>query len=52
MRDEAGWVFFDRGVVEAAVVLQHATGRPVRDMLRSSGRYHTNVFPTPSRPEI
>ncbi len=24
-----GWVFFDRGLVDAAVALQHATGRAV-----------------------
>lgn len=49
--DETGWVFFDRGLVDAAVALQHATGQ-VADMLAPYGRYHQRVFLTPPWPEI
>ncbi len=30
--DKTEWVFFDRGLVDAAVALQHATGQPARDI--------------------
>ena len=47
-----GWVFFDRGLVDAAVALEYATGRPARDVLASYDRYHQTVFLTPPWPEI
>ncbi|MGB3472067.1 MAG: AAA family ATPase [Erythrobacter sp.] len=49
---ENGWVFFDRGLVDAAVALQHATGRSFHDTLASFERYHERVFLTPPWPEI
>ena len=52
MANAAGWVFFDRGLVDAAVALEHATGRPARDVLASHARYHQTVFLTPPWPEI
>lgn len=52
MADKAGWVFFDRGLVDAAVALEHATGRPARNLLASFDRYHRKVFLTPPWPEI
>jgi predicted ATPase len=48
----AGWIFFDRGVVDAASALQHATGEPVLEILGRTHRYHPRVFFTPPWPEI
>lgn len=49
---ENGWVFFDRGLVDAAVALQHATGRSIHDTLAPFEPYHERVFLTPPWPEI
>ena len=42
-----GWVFFDRGLVDAAAGLQHLTGEQVLSALRQSNRYHRRVFLAP-----
>jgi predicted ATPase len=47
-----GWVFFDRGLVDAAVALEHATGHSAVTILAQSRRYHRQVFMTPPWPEI
>ena len=47
-----GWVFFDRGLIDAAAGLQYVTGRPVLEPLRTTHRYHRRVFLTPPWPEI
>jgi len=47
-----GWVFFDRGLIDAAAGLQHLTGEPVLAALSRSHRYHRRVFLTPPWPEI
>jgi predicted ATPase len=47
-----GWVFFDRGLVDAAVALQHATCESAVAILEESRRYHLRVFMTPPWPEI
>jgi predicted ATPase len=47
-----GWVFFDRGLIDAAAGLQHLTGEPVLAALGQSHRYHRGVFLTPPWPEI
>jgi predicted ATPase len=49
-----GWVFFDRGLIDAAAALQHVTGEPAleRLRLRDQDRYHRRVFLTPPWPEI
>jgi predicted ATPase len=47
-----GWVFFDRGVIDAAANLQFLTGEPVLATLGQSHRYHRRVFLTPPWPEI
>lgn len=47
-----GWVFFDRGLVDAAVALQHAVGRPAAHTLDGTDRYHRLVFLVPPWPEI
>lgn len=47
-----GWVFFDRGLIDAAAGLQHLTGEPVAAELGATHRYHRKVFLTPPWPEI
>ena len=48
----AGWVFFDRGLVDAAVALDHATGEETARRIMMQHRYHRTVFLTPPWPEI
>ena len=54
-RDKAakvsGVVFFDRGLIDAATALEHATGKPFL-LKYSSKRYNQRVFVTPPWPEI
>jgi len=45
-----GWVFFDRGIVDATVALQHATTEAVFPVPRD--RYHHKVFLVPPWQEI
>ena len=47
-----GWVFFDRGLIDAAAALEHATGEPVLSHLGQLHRYHRRVFLAPPWPEI
>jgi predicted ATPase len=47
-----GWVFFDRGLVDAASGLQHVTGEQVLGPLGQPYRYHRCVFLVPPWPEI
>ena len=47
-----GWVFFDRGLIDAAAALQHLTGEPALGMLGARHRYHQHVFIAPPWPEI
>jgi predicted ATPase len=48
----SGWVFFDRGLIDAAAALQHLTREPALDRLGSRHRYHRRVFLAPPWPEI
>lgn len=48
----AGWVFFDRGLIDAASALEHLTGKPSLTILAQANRYHRHVFLTPPWPEI
>jgi predicted ATPase len=49
----ANWVFFDRGLIDAFVALQHVSGKPVLAPLVDRVRpYHRLVFLTPPWPEI
>ncbi|GLQ53098.1 AAA family ATPase [Devosia nitrariae] len=50
--DLPGWVFFDRGLIDAAAGLAHLTGEPALDAFRSSHRNNRLVFLTPPWPEI
>jgi predicted ATPase len=47
-----GWVFFDRGLIDAAAALEHATGEPALETVGRAHRYHRRVFLTPPWPEI
>lgn len=49
---QPGWAFFDRGIVDAASSLQHATGEPLQEELIATNRYHERVFLTPPWSEI
>ena len=42
-----GWVFFDRGLIDAAAALEHVTGKPVLTALGQANRYHRRVFLAP-----
>jgi predicted ATPase len=47
-----GWVFFDRGLVDAAVALEHLTGELVVETQGRLHRYNRRVFLAPPWPEI
>jgi predicted ATPase len=47
-----GWVFFDRGLIDAAAGLQYLTGEAVLEPLSQTHRYHHRVFLAPPWPEI
>ena len=48
----SGWVFFDRGLVDAASALEDLTGEPALAELGALHRYHRRVFMAPPWPEI
>ena len=50
--DPEQWVFFDRGLVDAASALSSLTDEPVAKYLTKQPRYHDVVFLTPPWPEI
>jgi predicted ATPase len=47
-----GWIFFDRGLIDAAAGLQHLTGESVLASLGQTYRYCKLAFLTPPWPEI
>ena len=47
----ANWIFFDRGVIDAASALQHLTGEPMSAILGQTSSYNRNVFLAPPWPE-
>lgn len=47
-----GWVFFDRGLIDAASALEAETGERVLNDLARQHRYHRQVFLAPPWPEI
>lgn len=52
-RAASGWVFFDRGLVDARLALHHLTGEPVSASLaRDASGFDRQVFLTPPWPEI
>jgi len=48
----SGWVFFDRGLLDAASALQHMTGENILATLGRIHRYHHRIFLAPPWPEI
>ena len=46
------WVFFDRGLIDAASALSNLTNEPIVKYLTGIPRYHNTVFLTPPWPEI
>jgi predicted ATPase len=50
--DTGSWVFFDRGLIDAASALEAMTGKPVLGPLTEAHRYHGRVFLAPPWPEI
>lgn len=48
----SGWVFFDRGLIDAASALETLTGEQVLGKLAALNRYHRRVFMAPPWPEI
>jgi len=51
-RQKGRWVFFDRGLIDASVALQHLTGEPALEVLQQSHRFYRRVFLAPPWPEI
>lgn len=51
-RTFSGWVFFDRGLIDAASALETLTGDEVLGELAALHRYHRRVFMAPPWPEI
>jgi predicted ATPase len=47
-----GWVFFDRGLIDAAAALQHLTGEPALATFAAEHRYNHRVFIAPPWPEL
>ena len=47
-----GWVFFDRGLIDAATALEHMTCKPVLTALGQANRYHRRMFLAPPWLEI
>src|ERR1700726_1784575 len=47
-----GWVFFDRGLIDAAAALEHMTGKLMLTALGQANRYYRRVFLAPPWPEI
>lgn len=52
MQHHPGFVFFDRGLIDAAVALDAEGGEPVLPALAAAHRYNRQVFLTPPWPEI
>ena len=50
--DSDGWIFFDRGFVDAMSALSQITGDPLPDCLYNGHHYHPRVFLTPPWLEI
>lgn len=46
-----GWVFFDRGLIDAAVALEHSSGEPAATTI-AGHPFHRGVFLTPPWPDI
>ncbi len=47
-----GWVFLDRGLIDAAAAIAHVAGERMDDLLREAVKFHRRVFFAPPWPEI
>lgn len=52
VNDAKGWIFFDRGQIDAAVALEHATGELAAKTLAGTERFYRQVFLAPPWAEI
>lgn len=52
VQDDGSWVFFDRGLIDAAVALEHAAGISLSDSLAGAAPFHRTVFMAPPWPEL
>ncbi|MHA3914198.1 AAA family ATPase [Halovulum sp. GXIMD14793] len=52
LADFSGTVFFDRGLIDAAIALHHAAGVPVQRTLGDRRPYNDPVFLAPPWPEL
>lgn len=52
VQEIAGWVFFDRGLIDAAVAMSAATETLLTEHLKQHPTYHETVFLVPPWPEI
>jgi len=52
VQKSAGWIFFDRGLIDASAALSHCKQEPLPDYLTIKYRYNRKVFSTPPWPEI
>jgi predicted ATPase len=50
--EQTGWVFFDRGLIDALAALQHLTGEPAIAATSQKQRFHRCVLFAPPWPEI
>ena len=51
-RSQRGWVFFDRGLIDAVSALEEMTGEGMLPVFGAQHRYHRKVFLAPPWPEI
>jgi predicted ATPase len=51
-RSNTQWVFFDRGLIDAAAAPQALDGTTILDTIAQSHRYHSRIFLAPPWPEI
>ena len=51
-KGQTEWIFFDRGLIDAAAALTATSGRPLATLLPARSPYHTAVFMAPPWPEI
>jgi predicted ATPase len=49
---ETGWVFFDRGLIDAETALRQLAGQPTLATSHQARHYHQRVFLAPPWPEI
>lgn len=50
--NQRGWIFFDRGLIDAVSALEELTGEGMLGVFGGQHRYHRKVFLAPPWPEI